>query len=393
MSSAGAAEVVVNLCWIVPGGVGGSEQYATRLVGAALERLAGGTPPGAGPALSVRVAASAGFVAAHPGLAAVTFEAPLPAGSRPLRLAVESSWLARRSRGADLVHHMGGHVPAVRGAPAAVTVHDLQPLDLPANFSAVKARYLAWALPRGVRRAVRVAAPSRWVADRVAERLGVPSHRVDVVASTVDPVLTGHGAVHRAPPPGVEPDAEVVVYPAVTHPHKNHRVLIDAVTALARRRPRLRLVLTGGEGRAHAAVMARVAASGGRVVHRGRVSPRELGCWYARADVVAFPSRYEGFGLPVLEAMAAGVPVVVADATALPEVVGSAGLLVDPDDRDAWVDALDATLEGGSGVDERVAAGRRRAADFSPERSGADLVAFWRRCLDAVGGGGGRRRL
>lgn len=382
--------VVVNLCWLDPGRVGGSEEYATRLV-EAVAALPGVTSTGP----RITVAGSAGLVAAHPELAPLTVEGPLSARRRPLRMGIESTWLAARTRGVDLVHHMGGRLPAVRGAPAALTIHDLQPLDLAANFSTVKARYLAWALPRSARAAVAVATPSRWVAAGVVERFGLDPDRVVPVPSSVDPrLVAGAGRdVDGGPDPAarrelaalVAPDEAVILYPAVTHPHKNHAVLLEAVAALARRRAPdgggVRLVLTGGRGAAHEAVMAQVARLGGIALHRGRVAPAELARWYARADVVAFPSRYEGFGLPVLEAMAVGVPVVAADATALPEVAGDAAVLVDPDDPGSWVDALAASLDDGPDRRRRVAAGRRRAAEFTPEASARRLLAFWRSCL------------
>ena len=95
------------------------------------------------------------------------------------------------------------------------------------------------------------------------------------------------------------------------------------------------------------------------------------------AVAVAFPSRYEGFGLPVLEAMRSGTPVIAADAAALPEVVGDGGTLVDPDDVDGWVDALVEARSGSPSIRRQVDRGRVRAADFAPELAAGRLLEAW----------------
>jgi alpha-1,3-rhamnosyl/mannosyltransferase len=138
-------------------------------------------------------------------------------------------------------------------------------------------------------------------------------------------------------------------------------------------------VLTGGAGRAEADVAAAIGERAlDAVVRRtGRVPDADRDALLATAALVVFPSRYEGFGAPVVEAMAAGVPVVASSATALREVVGDAGRLLDPDDVGAWVKAIDELLDDERARAELVAAGRRQAAEFSAERSAAALIGAY----------------
>jgi len=367
--------VVVNLCWMVPGSVGGSEEYATRLLNAVARQLPSD--------IGVELASMAGLGKTHPSLVeSFTNQcAPIRGSIRPLRVATENTWMYHKCRDADLVHHLGGHIPARHGSPTAVTIHDTQPLDLPANFSKPKQIYMRRMIPHAVSSADLICTPSRWVADRIGERFPSANAKVCVVPSTwddrncrrlteVDPSesliehLTGF---------------QIILYPAITHPHKNHEVLLTAVAKLKASNPTVRLVLTGGAGRAQQLVsdcIDRLALSD-VVIRPGRVPESELAALMLRADVLAFPSRYEGFGLPVLEAMRCGTPVVAANATSLPEVLHGSGLLVDPDDADAWAQALEAALAGGREVDQMVSAGRKRSEHFRPSESARRLTDAW----------------
>ena len=364
--------VLANLCSMVPGQVGGSEVYAARLLAAVSQRLDSGAD-----AVDLEVASMAGVRAAHPELASLTWhEARWGGGNRVRRAAVESVWLARRSAGFDVVHHFGGRLPGRRNGASVLTVHDIQPLDLSANFSAAKRRYLGWALPRSVRAADLVTVPSQWVADRLTDRLEVPPERVRVVPSTY---RASSRPVDDSPMGG----RPFVLYPAATYPHKNHALLIEAHAAVRARHPDTLLVLTGPAGRAHDDVAERVARTPG-VVHLGYVDESRLASLLAAARAVAFPSRYEGFGLPVLEAMQCGTPVIAADAAALPEVLGDGGTLVDPDDLDGWVDALREAHDGSERITGRVELGVARAAEFAPDRAACRLLDAWRAAAGAT---------
>lgn len=377
--------VLANLCSIVPGRVGGSEAYASRLVAAAASLA-----PSEAPDVDLEIAAMAGTRAAHPRLERLQWhEARWRGDRRPLRVAAESTWLAARSAGFDVVHHFGGRMPARRRGTAVLTVHDIQPLDVPANFSAAKRLYLKWALPRSASASDLVAVPSQWVADRVQERLAVPSDRLAVVPSSYAPEpCSGPDDAGRdrrsLDLPHWLKGRRFVLYPAATYPHKNHRMLINAHAAVWARHGEPMLVFTGAAGHHHAEVMRQAARTPG-VVHLGWVQEQRLAALTAAATALAFPSRYEGFGLPVLEAMATGTPVIAAAATALPEVVRDGGVLVAPDDLDGWIDALLEVRSGSPDVTGRIERGYARAADFAPRRVAIGLIDAWRRAARMAG--------
>lgn len=369
--------VGINLLSVVPGDVGGSEEYLCRL----LDAIAPGSPFG----LDVRLYVSSGFPEAHPELAAI-YRTEVAGGSgrsRPRRIVTESTWLARKTRVArlDLVHHGGGRLPAVRGAPAVLHLHDLQYLAMPLNFSTIKLAYLRWAVPRSVRRARLVLTPTGFVRDTVVRELAVTPDRVAVVpqplASPVPPPEPADCEEARAtyglPGP-------FLLYPAVTWPHKNHAVALRTLAGLQRDHPGLVLVLTGARAGAEADVMAEAERLGVApyVRRTGRIPRRHLDALLAEADALVFPSRYEGFGVPVLEAMRAGCPVVASNQTSLPEVVGPAGLLVDPDDDEAWVEAVRRVLDDDLLRAELMEAGRRRVLEYSPARAATALAGAYR---------------
>jgi glycosyltransferase involved in cell wall biosynthesis len=173
----------------------------------------------------------------------------------------------------------------------------------------------------------------------------------------------------------------VLVFPAITHPHKGHLFLLE-VMGRYWDDPDLRLVLLGGAGAADDEVTATIErlGLGHRVVRPGRVTDAHRDGLIALADALVFPSEYEGFGAPVVEAMALGTPVICSDEPALAEVVGDAGIVL-PRDGEAWADALDVLTRRSA---ELRSAGRLRAASFTAERSGAGLAMAYRTALDVA---------
>ena len=205
-------------------------------------------------------------------------------------------------------------------------------------------------------------------------RLGADPDRVVTVSVGAETIVSG---------PSVPAGPPTVLYPATTHPHKNHRLLVEAFDRVAARHPNARLVLTGGRGAAEADVVRAIATAkhAGRIDRTGRVPVADLARHLADADVVAFPSAYEGFGIPVLEAMAAGVPVLVADGTPAADLVQGCDAIVGAGDPAAWAEALDRLL---ADRDHRTALATRvlaAARDHTWEASAAALERAWRLLL------------
>jgi alpha-1,3-rhamnosyl/mannosyltransferase len=368
--------VGINLLWLVPGEVGGSEESTLASVRALAARP--------DPDLDLRLFVLESLVDAHPDVAAAlpTDVLPISGRARWARIAAETSWLAARSRGLDLVHHAGGTAPPRRGAPYVLTLHDLQPLERRATHGALKRAYLGAAIPPSVRAARLTAVPSEFVRQSVLARFGTDPDRVVVVPH-------GVGALEEPTPADVVAaryrlDGPVVLYPAITYPHKNHAVLVEAFARVVTAHPDALLVLPGGRGSEEERVRDLVDRLGlrDRVRRTGRISAADVAGLYAAAAVVAVPSRYEGFGLPAVEAMAYGAPVVAADATALPEVVGEAGLLADPDDVEAWATAIGRLLDSPAERDRLRAEGRVRAGRYTWSANATALAELYRRALE-----------
>ncbi|MYH72472.1 MAG: glycosyltransferase family 4 protein [Acidimicrobiia bacterium] len=362
--------VGVNLLWLRSGRVGGSEDYAVRLVSAI---------PADAP-VRLTLFAPRGFAQAHPSLADrhEVVVSP-PARSRPLRVFIENTWLAAQCRRRDLavVHHLGGTVPWLGVQPVIVTIHDLQPLDHPKRFSLVKRMYLKAMLPWSVRRAEAIATVSEFCRSRLVERLGVDSQRVAVVPAPVDASLgTAEMPLAAAVPDLSHP---FVLYPAVAYPHKNHEVLLRALSRLAADGVDVELVATGGRGPQDAKLDQLAVDLGvGRRWHRlGRIPRSVLDGLYRQAVATVFPSKYEGYGLPVVEAMARGCPVVAADVGALPEVVGMGGRLLDPDDDSQWAEAIAKLVVDSDSRRELSEAGLSRVSALAEVDSAAKLCRLY----------------
>lgn len=286
--------------------------------------------------------------------------------------AVYYRWRLRSVRD-HLFHSPNYMVPPVWG-PAVATIHDLSHLRHPQYHPAARVALLHAELPRTLQRASHLITVSEFVRREVIDTLGLPEHRVFAVHNGVDarfaplsaaqtrPVLSGLGLVHGS----------YLLCVATIEPRKNIDTLLDAYLALpAALRERVPLVVAGASGWNSEALHRRLrdAAPQG-VRYLAYVPEASLPALYAGARAFALASFYEGYGLPVIEAMASGVPVVVSDAASLPEVAGPDALRVNPHDADAWRQALLRAVDDAAWRSICIASGLQRAQ-----------AATWQQCV------------
>jgi len=332
--------VGISLLTLVPGVVGGSETYARELC-LALGRVG---------KLDYRVFVPTIAADAADGLPSTAVPEYRAGRTMPARIAAMSLAalrprpLRRHFEGLDAIHFpLSVMLPPVGRPPAATTVHDVQHEAYPEFFSRPELAYRKLVYGWTVRRSRIVITVSEFARRTLIERLRLDPERVRAIHSGIDHARFRRGDAKREP---------FLLYPANRWPHKNHRRLFEAFAIVRRERPELRLVLTGSghEGK----------PTPPGVELRGWVSLDELAELYRRAAALVFPSLYEGFGQPPLEAMACGCPVAVSRVASLPEICGDAAEYFDPGSPD---DIAAATLRALRG--EHVEQGLARAALFT----------------------------
>jgi glycosyltransferase involved in cell wall biosynthesis len=274
-------------------------------------------------------------------------------------------------RDVDVVHAPSLAVPPrpARGA-LVVTAHDAAPLLYPETYPRRGRRFHQYGLRAAAERADLVIAPTRAAADELLERTAIRAETMRVVPHGVDQTLVNEGAVLAARSTLGLGDAPFVLWVGTLEPRKNLPVLLDAFHGVIDAGLPHRLVVVGPPGwRGGPKAAAGVAAGlGDRVVLTGPLRADRLASLYRGASLFAFPSFHEGFGLPVLEAMAQETAVLCSDIPVLREVAGDAARYVPPGDVSAWRDALCGLLRDDAERARLAAAGRARVGDFTWER-------------------------
>lgn len=288
--------------------------------------------------------------------------------------------------GVDVYHATNFFLPPVRRARRVLSIHDLAFLARPELCSPKVVGPFSAGIRRFVRDADAVLTFSEATKADIVDLLDVDPAGVRVTYHGVDAagleVTAGRAIEHVREVFGLE--GPYVLFVGTLEPRKNIPTLVSAFAAVADEVPHS-LVLAGGEGWDQRTIAQRIEETGigERVKRLGYVDLAELPALYTAADAFAFPSHYEGFGLPVLEAMACGCPVVASNSTSLPEVAGDAALLVDPVDQAALAEALRRILTDAALREELIAKGRQRVSRFTWEacaRETLDLYHEVARC-------------
>jgi glycosyltransferase involved in cell wall biosynthesis len=293
---------------------------------------------------------------------------------------------SRRLRYADVVHAPSVAVPPKSDAPLVVTAHDAAPLIYPETYPRRGRRFHTQGLAAAAKRADLVITVSESAAEELAAYTAIPPERMRVVPNGVDLEIAGDAQVEATRRELGLDDAPYVFWIGSLEPRKNVGTLVDAFVrwALHTDLPH-RLVLAGPAGwlEDEASVLAPARRLGDRVRTLGRVGDPVLGALYRGADLFAFPSHHEGFGIPVLEAMAQETPVIAADIPALREIASGAAVLRSPDDPDAWVAALDNLLHDAAELARLGNAGRARAQGYSWTRCAEETRAIYLEAVEA----------
>lgn len=260
-------------------------------------------------------------------------------------------------------------VPLVGTVPSVVTVHDLAFIEHPEAFHASKRRYLDLMTRLSVRRARRIIAVSAHTKRDLVERYRVPPDKVTVIPNAADDRFRpadDTDAVSRFRATNHLP-ARYILFVGTLEPRKNLRRLVEAFASVSENTRDVTLVIIGASGwlTSDLAPLVRERGLTERVIFKGYVPDADLPHWYQAAAVFCYPSLYEGFGLPVLEAMACGTPVVASDTSAIPEVAGDAALLVNPTDVTALAGALTDVLNDPARQEAMRCAGIARAKAYS----------------------------
>lgn len=352
----------VNALYLIPGGVGGTEIYLRHLLTAI--------------AASPRGHRFVVFLNAETGLDLVPeqrdFEAiqtGVMAQRRPVRILYEQTGLLRQARlaGIDVLFNPGFTSPALLRAPSVTLIHDLQHHRHPEYFKPTDLlawRFLVWLSARRSRRIVTVSEASR---EDIHSIYGVPLELIHTAEPGVEPELF---SLDRRPEDGL------ILCVSTLHPHKNIDRLLDAFVAFRKRRPNYHLVLAGMRGFHGDAVARRIGALqlDAHVTITGWLDRADILQLYQRAQFVVFPSTFEGFGMPVAEAMAAGVPLITSSIRPMKDTAGGAALLFPPTDTDALTEAMEQFASSRALRDLCAERGRERAQAYTWDRTAAVVL-------------------
>jgi glycosyltransferase involved in cell wall biosynthesis len=290
---------------------------------------------------------------------------------------------AARRAGVDVIHAPAYTGPWWSPAPVVLTIHDVSYERHP-EWYPYRNDWLRRSFYRGsAASASHILTVSAFSASEIAAAYGIAAERISVTPLGIDESFRGQDspALHELPARVVQP---FVLHVGDLHERRNLAMVVDAVLAARQRfsSPAALSLVAVGADRGVVNGLCAIAARGDApdaVVHLKSVSERHLQALYRHAVALVYPSLYEGFGLPLIEAMASGAPVIASTAASIPEVVGDAALLLDPLDREGWTDAIVRVANDHETRDRLRAAGLRRATAFTWERTAQLTLEAYRR--------------
>jgi glycosyltransferase involved in cell wall biosynthesis len=289
----------------------------------------------------------------------------------------------------DLFHSPDFVLPPVNDdIPTLLTVHDLSFLHFPETFTPSLVNYLNKLVPRSVRRASHILVDSQSTRQDIVDRYAVPNDKITVlyggVSERFKPVENELQLKEVREKYGMG-QRPYVFSVSTLQPRKNYEMLIRAFKEIAAIKPH-NLVIAGGKGWLYERVLEEISLQGldDRVLLIGFADDADLPALYSGASLFAYPSLYEGFGLPLLEAMACGVPILNSNASCLPEVAGTATQQLSPDDQSGWTKAMASLLTDGGQRSRMVAAGFLQARKFTWTRAAQTLNDIYQRLLSGT---------
>jgi len=286
----------------------------------------------------------------------------------------------------DLFHSPDFVLPPInKKTPTLLTVHDLSFIHFPETFTPELVNYLNHIVPWSIDRATHILADSQATKDDLATQWNVPRDKVSVLYSGVGGMfkpVTDPRLIKKVRIKYDLGEKPYLISVGTVQPRKNYRMLIRAFRSVAENIPN-DLIIVGGKGWMHDQIVDEVEIQGlsGRVHFLGFVDDADLPALYSAATLFLSPSLYEGFGLPILEAMACGVPVIASDASSLPEVVGEAGVLLPAQDTAVWSQTMFDLIEDMSRRTILVGAGFLRARKFTWSKSAQELKSIYDQLL------------
>jgi glycosyltransferase involved in cell wall biosynthesis len=315
----------------------------------------------------------------------------LPTAKAPVRIAWEQTILplACKKERLDLLHCPVNVRPFVSPCPTIVTIHDLIFLRYPENFKPARQRYLKAMTTWSARHATHIIAVSETTRRDTIELLGVRPDKVTTVHNGVSERfkrLPDEARVKFMRDKQLA--GRVILYVGTLEPRKNLVTLLRAFAAISEQPAfsDVTLVIGGSKGWYYEEIFNTAEQLGltalGRVRFLGRVPDDELPMWYNIASIFAYPSLYEGFGLPALEALACGTPVVVSNTSCFPEVVGNAGVLLDPRDVRSWAESIRQLLTNLEVTAELSKKGLTQATNFSWDQSARKTAGVYKGALE-----------